>query len=211
MGKILSSLLLVAILLTGCSNISQKDYDAVVAERDYYKQQYELASGNKPSVVNDDSLAANDASEAIIPSETEMIVEVTLDNYKDYFEFVPVQVDYDNHDGTTTPYIQYVIKSNVYADGWIYKEVSSDFQIDYTDSRGERDFMRYDLDRISSLYELDDPELEVLAVKGRVKFEHISAVKSYEMDDFKSRRTVVFSDGKRSSESVPLPQGQYPY
>ena len=177
----------------------------MVAERDYYKQQYDLLLGNKST--------NEEASSNIIDSsiETTMTVEVTLDNYKDYFEFVPVTRELDNYDGTSTAYRQYVLKSNAYNDGWIYKEASADFQIEYINSSGERDFIWRKLEGISSLYKLDDPEIEVLSIKGRLKFEHISAVQSYEMDDFKGRRIVVFSDGKRVNDTISLEQARYPY
>ena len=116
-----------------------------------------------------------------------MTVEVNLDNYKDY---LPVPTEPDNYDGAIKPCIEYLLKSNVYADGWIYKEVSSDFKVEYVVPSGEIQNMMFDLTEIGTYFMPDDPELQILDVKGKVRFEHIGAVQSYEMDEFyKSKRS----------------------
>lgn len=53
--------------------------------------------------------------------------------------------------------------------------------------------------------------MQILSIKGRLKFENISSVQSYEMDDFNGHRNVVFSDGSTAYDGISLSQAQYPY
>ena len=178
---------LFVLLICGCQDsntVSKAEYDEIVAERDMYKELYENA-------INGEQEPASE--------ETELVVDLTMDNIGDYFEFMLVTDSVDFSEGQ--PATRCVIKSKLYEDGWIYLDSSKDFKIevrvapDIGPGGGRNPFAYYDdLIKVSTA-SFDVDEFTLKSVSGRVRFAHKSVVSEYIWDDFKLVRKVTLSDG----------------
>ena len=208
-NRLLSVLFMSSIILTlvGCGNsspdassdasvISIEKYNAVVDERDYYKEQYEKLLESKESSNNSEG-----------DEETQMIVDVTPDNFFDYFEFVLIDAEQTASFYDEELYV-YVPKSKVFDDGWVYIDVSRDFELKCTISQKQVD-EGWDETRIRRIERLDNycmqsenPEFKLVDVKGQILFEKRDSLQQYEIDTFKLKRIVRTSDGKGGSTNL---------
>ena len=168
-----------------------------------------VGCGTSVQPLNDGQTASDDTditSETDNRSDTQMLVEVTPDNFGDYFEFV--LIDTGSIDKTTsTPNLTFVPKIKVFDDGWVYLETSHDFSITYTMSKSHEDsialgyldyFTQGDIGKIKYFCtEAEEPEFKIIDVQGQILFEHMEALQQYDIDSFKLLRVVVSSEGKR--------------
>ncbi len=219
-NRILSVLFMssIILILVGCGSSSPVDssdasvisiekYNAVVDERDYYKEQYEKLIGNQQNGGDGISDNADNNGNTSNDGNTQMIVDVTPENFSDYFEFVLVDTE------TTDSFLNeklyaYVPKSKVFDDGWVYVDVSRDFELKCTicqkqidEGWGETRETR--IERLN-MYprESDNPEFNLIDVKGQIMFERMESLQQYEIDTFKLKRYVRTSDGKGGSTDL---------
>ena len=201
-------LIFILVLVCGCQDsntVSKAEYDKVVEERDYYKELYENS-------INGESTTE--------PQETELIIELTPDNFFDYFEYISLPSD--NPDGNKFESCHYyAIKSKLYDEGWIYRDASADFAITYWTNTGTVDIggdipaqntENNPIDVCTFWVSKSVEEFSLIDVHGRVRFEHIDAVQNYRWDTFEYIRQVTFSDGTHLGCTIkPLAQIDYPY
>lgn len=167
--------------------ISMEEYNKVVAERDYYKEQYEKNNNDKPP--------------SGYSGETQMIIDVNPENFGNYFEFILIDMEEKDSFSGEEMYV-FVPKSKVFDDGWVYIDVSDDFSLTCTISEkqvdqewGETGLRK--IERLNNIcVESDNPRFELIDVKGQILFERIESLQKYEIDTFGLKRIVKTSEGK---------------
>ncbi len=211
-------LLFFLVFLLGCSqnqnSVSIEEYNKVLEERDYYKTQYEILLEASKTEINE-----------LNTEELIRIVDFSSENILDYFEFYSIYVE-DKISNIT--YNNYVIKSKIFDDGWIYYDTSKDFEIVFDNTiYGGDDIYPKGYSSIKDIEELDGVPFEtdsdkpsIVSVNGKMRFINKKAVDDYSLDDYTLRRTIVLSDilrekigysGLRKSKSIKKEQTKYNY
>lgn len=208
-------LILAMLIACGCQSsnaVSQAEYDKIVAERDslkeerdHYKELYENATNG------------NAATNPTMPENAELIVELTKENFGNYFEFVPVPYEGPSEE-MFGDCIKFAVVSKLYDEGWIFIDVSGDFVLEVdTDPNNTNRLNNHNFEcetpiKINgALFAADCESVVVSKVEGRIRYRHINFIDRYEWDTYAFRRYVQYGSF-HTGESIYLKeQIDYPY
>ena len=189
--RITTVLLATGLCLSGCVS------DAQYKELEDRVSKLEKMLGVQSDTVT--SSSTNSDQNTAASEDTQMIVNVTPENFGDYFEFVLINADYAYSEETMYAFVP---QSKVFDEGWVYIDTSRDFCLTYN-VVGSPTNTLIRIERPNQLYYSSPyPTFEIVDVKGQIRFEKKESLQNYEIDEFKLYRNVTSSDGTRYSDSL---------